>query len=201
MKKKRELNLRYLLDMTQDDALGILTNNNDFTNGGVQTFDQEKDQFRKAQGHTGLVTYYEPIGKKFKLQVDYMYDYSVNQQNRLTKDVDVTTGLYTLRVDSLSNHFINTRNQNRAGLELWYETRKHTFRGGAAIRQVDIDNQNIETLATIDQSVQNILPRFTYRYNPSQAKRLTVRYRTNSQQPGISDLQPIPDNTNPNKFK
>jgi hypothetical protein len=202
MKKRRELNFRYSLDMTEDESDGILTNNNVFAGSGfVSSFNQKKDNLRKAQGHTGYLTYFEPLGKKWKLQFDYMYDYSINQQDRLTRDFDALTGMYTVTVDTLSNRFNNTREQNRVGSQIWYETRKHTFHGGAQVREVKIENIDLETGAIIPQNVKNVLPNFTYRFNPSQAKRMTVRYRTNSSQPSISDLQPIPDNTNPNRIR
>lgn len=199
MKKRRELNLRYLFDGTDDASEGVLTNENRYTSPiPTSTFDQQRTQTRVAQGHTASMTYYEPLGKKWKLQFDYIYDYTVNRQDRLTFGYVDSLQAYTARLDDFSNEFTTTRDQHRAGSQIWYETRKHTFFGGARYRTVFIENLDRENGVVTPQNVNNILPTFTYRYNPSNAKRMTVRYRTNSQQPSIADLQPVQDNTNPN---
>ncbi len=47
-----------------------------------------------------------------------------------------------------------------------------------------------------NQNFTNITPQAQFRYNFSNNKRLNIRYNGRTQQPTISQIQPIPDNTN-----
>ena len=73
--------------------------------------------------------------------------------------------------------------------------------GGLAARNIQIQNQNQITGINIEQNINNLLPRFKFTYKPSKTKRITLNYRTSSNQPSINDLQPVPDNTNPNQIQ
>ncbi|MFT7345309.1 MAG: hypothetical protein ACI9XP_001903, partial [Lentimonas sp.] len=76
-KPKRETDLRYLIDYSENDALGNLFSSNLYEDSSVAAplapVDQQKINARNSQTHTGFVTHYEPLKGKFKLQLDYMY--------------------------------------------------------------------------------------------------------------------------------
>ncbi|MCT4560735.1 MAG: TonB-dependent receptor family protein [Crocinitomicaceae bacterium] len=203
MKKRRQLNVRYIGSYQDDAAEGVLSSDNRYTFlNSNDSLEQQKLNSKISKNHSGALTYYEPLGDKFKIQLDYQYDYGFNNQNKETRqDFNPLTGQYDSVNPIFTNNFDNLRQSNRAGAILWWESRKHTIDAGLRVRNVLIDNTNLFTDAVIQQNVTNYLPTFTYRYRPNQSKRLTVRYRTNSQLPAITDLQPIPDNTNPNRVK
>jgi hypothetical protein len=202
-KKRRQLSFRYQLELSESFADGTLrsTNNIKDTNDFTSLTQQLKTSSKASQAHNAAITYYEPLSEKMKIQFDYSYDYSFNNQDRETRNFNPATMMYDFINPIFTNNFDNIRMQNRVGAQLWYETRKYSIRGGARVRNVEIENINLFTENTIRQNVTNVLPMFTFRYNPNQSKRLTVRYRTNSNQPSITDLQPIPDNTNPNRIR
>jgi hypothetical protein len=151
--------------------------------------------------HYGTVTYVEPIAKKLKLEMEYLYQYGYSDQNRVTFDQNVLTGLFTDTSSTFSNIFDNTRQQHRIGLGLNYEGSKHSAKAWVKVRNIAIDNVNRITNSTINQNINNILPQFRYQYKPTMGKRLDINYRTSSQQPSINDLQPVPDNSNPNRIQ
>lgn len=202
-KKRREFNARYIGSYSDNSATGTLNSYNDFKKSNISdTLTQQKLNNKVSTNHSGALTYYEPLGQKMKIQLDYQYDYGFNNQDKETRDYfNPLTGQFDSINYAFTNNFDNLRQSNRAGAILWFETRKHQIDGGVRVRNVMIDNTNLFTDAVIQQNVTNYLPTFTYRYRPNQSKRLTVRYRTNSALPAITDLQPIPDNTNPNRIK
>ncbi|MGZ4059176.1 MAG: outer membrane beta-barrel protein, partial [Bacteroidia bacterium] len=159
----------------------------------------EKVNTSNAQSHNALVTYVEPLTKKIKLEFEYNYNYSRSEQNKKTQNY--FNGEYSVYDSTLTNNFENIRVTNRLGLKFIYETKKHLFSAGAKVRNVDIANNNLITNQSLKQSVNNVLPLLSYMYKFSQSTRFNFRYTTSSAQPTINQLQPIPDNSNPNQVK
>jgi hypothetical protein len=201
MKKRRELDLRYILNVTENIAEGTLISKNVFSSFDT-TFQQLKMSNRGVNNHNAFLTFYEPIGEKYKIQADYMYEYGFNNQDRQTKDFyNPITRNYDSINALFTNNFDNLRQSNRIGLLFWRETRKHSLNAGVRVRNVTIDNTNLFTNNVISQNVTNFLPTLTYRYSPNQSKRFVLRYRTNSTLPSVNDLQPVLDNSNPNRIQ
>jgi hypothetical protein len=198
-KKKRELEVRYDVDFSDNKTDGNL---NTTTRIIVPLFDsivdQRKDNNNSSQNHYATVTYIEPIAKKLKLEFQYLYEYGIGKQSKETFDFN-NNEYNSFRTD-LSNSFESTRQQHRGGIELIFQTNKHTIQGGAKVRNIDIDNDNLITGVQTPQNFTNVLPTFRYEYKPSVSKRFSIDYQTSSSQPSINDLQPVPDNSNPNRI-
>ncbi len=203
MKKKRELEVRYDIDYDNNQTDGSLVSRTNFysTSTLTDSLQQAKVNDNGNSNHYGTVTYIEPIGKKFKLETEYLYQYGFSNQNRVTLDRNVSTGMFTDTNTTFSNIFDNTRQQHRLGVGLIYETSKHIVRGMVKARNINIDNVNRISNNTINQNINNILPQFRYTYKPTMGRRFNFNYRTSSDQPSINDLQPVPDNTNPNRIQ
>lgn len=149
-----------------------------------------------TQGHRAYLEYVEPLSKKLRLQFDYKFDYFFGDQSREAYNVNGTTQT----LDSIfSNNFSNKRFENRLGLTVRYETNKDMLRVGADFRNVEIDNFDRWGDTNYMQSVYNILPAIKYTHKFSKSMRLRMDYNTRSSQPSLNQLQPIPDNSNPNR--
>jgi hypothetical protein len=203
MKRRRELEVRYDLGYDNNETDGTLDSRTNFFFPLVasDTLLQTRVNDNSNTNHYGTVTYIEPIAKKLKLEMEYLYQYGYSDQNRVTFDENVLTGLFTDTNSTFSNIFDNTRQQHRIGLGLNYEGSKHSAKAWVKVRNIAIDNVNRITNSTINQNINNILPQFRYQYKPTMGKRLDINYRTSSQQPSINDLQPVPDNSNPNRIQ
>lgn len=201
-KKKREMEFRYDLSLDDSRQNGNLDSYSFFHLLGVSDSTRQSRVNNNGNvNHFGTFTYIEPIGKRLKLEFEYLYQYGTSNQDRRTNDFSTITNGYTVFNEGLSNIFDNIRQQNRAGLRLIYESSKHTISGGARFRNIFINNVNQITDTTITQSINNFLPRFRYTFKPSMSKRINLNYRTSSSQPSINDLQPVPDNSNPNRIQ
>src|SRR4029079_4129473 len=100
--------------------------------------------------------------------------------------------------DTLTNSFESARTINRAGLKFTYEIKKYSLSAGIRARQVYVKNRNVITDQELSQTVNNLLPSANFNYKFSDNRQLRLRYNTNSQQPSLNQLQPVPDNSNPN---
>jgi hypothetical protein len=199
MKKRRELEVRYDINSANNNSTGnLFTRSEYFYLAQVDTIDQQKTNSNRTTSHYGTVSYFEPLSAKFKVNLSYLFEYGLSNQDKTT--YDGTNGIYTELREDLTNNFDNTRTQHRGGAELIYETGKHTVAAGTFVRNINIDNLNLATDSLVNQNITNILPKFRYEFKPSMSKRVNFNYTTSSSQPSINDLQPIPDNSNPNRI-
>ena len=202
-KPKREVELKYILNYTNNSTTGDLYNTSAYDYASVldTNFQQNKKNDNSSVNHYSILTYTEPITKKIKVQAEYLFEFGDVRQDKRTFDKDLSTGAFTVENTFFSNNFDNLRLQNRGTLVGIYEDRKHTFTAGLGYRNISIDNRNLILDTVIPQNVNNVLPQISYQFKPSISKRFSVFYTTNSQQPSINDLQPVPDNTNPNRIQ
>jgi len=203
MKPKRELEVRYDMSFSDNETDGTLKSYTRFIDLPVpdDTLDQRKQNNNASTDHYGTFTYVEPLGAKMRLQAQYLFEYGTGNQDIITLDRNDVTGQYSDTNDILTNLFDNVRTQHRGGLKLFFEPKKHRFAAELRVRNITLDNTNRETGVIINQNITNFLPSFEYRYRPSMSKQIRFNYRTSSQAPAVTDLQPIPDNTNPNRIQ
>lgn len=199
-KEDRKLELEYQYGLSQDDNTTRLLSNISYEPSvGLpdSLTNQNKFGTSNTQGHRAYVEYVEPLSKKLRLQFDYKFDYFFGDQSRETFNIN---GNASTLDSTFSNNFSNTRFENRIGLTMKYETNKDFLLIGADFRNVEIDNHDIWGDTTYQQSVYNILPNLRYTHKFSKSMRLRVNYNTRSSQPSLNQLQPIPDNSNPNRI-
>lgn len=203
MKPKREMEIRYDMSFSDNATDSYLDSYTQYYSVALpeSRIAQKKYNYNNSLSHYGTFTYIEPLGTKWKTQFEYFFEYGTSNQDRVALDYNATALDYIDTNASLTNIFDNIRTQHRAGLKFTYEPKKHRFAAEMRVRNIDIANQNRVTGIDVNQNFTNFLPTFEYRYRPSMSKQIRFAYRTSSQQPSITDLQPIPDNTNPNRIK
>ncbi len=187
-KKDRKLNVSYRFTYDDDGSDGNLLND---------TINQQKLNNTHSLSHTASAVYLEPLSAKFKIEFDYEFYSNSNKQSK--KTFNFQDGTYSVLDLNYSNEFENTKLQNRFGASLIFEHKKHRIVAGARYRLVDIENHNLINGNIINQSVGSILPRLKYTYKITQNNRLLFNYNTSSSLPSVNQLQPVPDNTNPNR--
>lgn len=198
-KKDRLLTINYNNGFINNESDGILKTDNTFytdTTSSISSINQKKTNISNSQNHFIGASFMEPLTKKIKVEFSYDYMYYKSTQDK--KALNNIGGEYTLLDSTLTNNFINTKQINRAGLKFIYEVKKLRFIAGTKARNVFVNNNNIFKNQHINQNFNNILPFSSLRYKFSDNKSMDISYRTNSTNPTISQLQPIPDNSNPN---
>lgn len=198
-KKDRLLTLNYSNTFSKNTSDGILkTDNYSYADSSafLTSVNQKKEGENDNQSHFGGISYIEPITKKIKIEASYdiMY-YNSKQDKNAYNNIG---GEYSQLDSTLTNNFKNTKQINRVGLKFIYEVKKMRFTIGTKARNVFVNNNNIFKDQHITQNFNNVLPFSTLRYKFSDNNVLEVRYTTSSQNPTISQLQPVKDNSNPN---
>jgi hypothetical protein len=198
-KKKRSLVVNYNFKMTNYASDLTLKTNSDyvFSPSLNDSIDQQQTQSLVTSSHQGQIYYTEPLNEKFLLGFDYLTNYSDNKQDKITNNS--IGGEYIDFDDSLSNDFSTQRFLNRGGLKLTYKKGKVTTTLGTQFRHIKINNVAVNG-ASINQSFNDILPNASLMLKFSNSKRIRLNYRTSAIQPTISQLQPVPDNTDPNRI-
>lgn len=199
IKKRRSFNANYQLAYSDANARGYLYSFNQFITavGQNDTIDQLKTERSRTVQHNLQAIYNEPLTTKIKLQFDY--NFNLNQNDQTKNSFDQINGSYILPDPALSNQFETDKMENRFGIGLDYDGKIHDFNINVKTRNVSIENRNLISGLSINQSVFNLLPSARYVYAVTKTNRLTVNYRTNSSQPSINQLQPVQDNSNPNR--
>ncbi len=198
-KKDRLLNISYNNTFSETNSDGILkTDNYSYADSSdfLNSVNQKKEGLNVNQSHIAGISYTEPITKKIKIEVSFDFMHYNSKQDK--KAFNNIGGEYNELDSTFTNNFINQKQINRAGLKFIYEVKKMRFTIGTKARNVYVNNNNIFKNQHITQNFNNILPFSTLRYKFSENKSLDIRYTTSSQNPTISQLQPVRDNSNPN---
>lgn len=141
-------------------------------------------------------TYTEPIYTDHYLELEYAYDRNNSNSDRNTYNFSDASEKYDDYDSSYSNSFRNTFASNRGSLNFIANKLKYDYTVGISLKENQLDNEWLSLDSTLTRTTLNIYPLFNFHYNFSQNTRLRVEYRGNTRPPNISQLQPVPDNSN-----
>ena len=161
----------------------------------------KQNNITKSNGSSyGLrFAYTEPINTYSSLQLDYSYNNSYNNSDKKTYDIDATTEQYTSLNKKYSSHFENTYTNQRLGLSIQTRKEKFDYTLGLGLEPTSISSKMLinDTLRYPKMNVVNFSPLASLNYNFSKNSKLRLEYRGQANQPDISQLQPLEDNSNP----
>jgi hypothetical protein len=199
-KKDRVLNINYQPNYNESNASTTLgTNYYYFLNQESNLRQlQKKSQHEYKTEHTASIIFTEPLTKKYKVEFNYTF-YNLSSINNRTTFDSTATG-FDLYNPLQSNNFINKNYINKGGLKFIYDVKKYKISAGSLIRNVNQTNTNLSNNQTTKINVNNLIPsaQFVWRYN--QATNLSINYNGNANQPNLQQLQPVIDNSDPNRI-
>ncbi len=179
---------------------------------GLPTFiNQRNDQTSKQASITANATYTEPLGNYFYVEGNYSYgwNHSLSEKNAFS------SGLYDLDTytkdnhpynrngevpdPSYSNSILNDYVNQSIGANLLYQGDYLRAQVGASLRPTTTHNATTRATYQIDTTftVINWSPNAQIIWDANDYLNVRFFYRGNSSQPNISQLMPVPDNTNP----
>jgi len=145
---------------------------------------------------TNLV-YTEPLGQQSQLQFNYNPTFSASHSDQQTFGMNPTDNKYSLFLDSLSNKFENTTQAHNAGISYRYGNRYRQLSFGVAYQQTSLNSdQTFPEALTVNKTFRNVLPNAMFRYKLSTRSNLRIMYRTNTNQPSVTQLANVADVTN-----
>jgi len=202
-KPKRQAEIDYRIDNNESESHGDLYTRSLFMASPSlnDSVDQTKERKNSQSMHVLTGTYSEPIGNKWKTSGIYSYRNSHSSQDRASYDYDPITARYSIYRIDLSNDYQTQRTEHQMGLKLDFDTAKHDFSLRVDYRQMNIDNINRVNKQIIKQDIGSVLPSMRYSFRPTINKRFNISYNTFASAPSINDLQPVPDNSDPNRIR
>jgi hypothetical protein len=171
--------------------------NNKLTNDSI--LDQQNTRKGENSSYSANLIYTEPLGKKSLLEFNTYLSKSIGSSSRRIFDRNNVTDAYDLLNTYLTNEFNSEYTYSGGGMSYRSNQKKYNFSTGFSLQKAVLDGENISAKTKISQSFQDILPNATFRYNFSQTKNLNIDYRTSTNQPSITQLQPVLDQSNINR--
>ena len=171
--------------------------NNKLTNDSI--LDQQNTRKGENSSYSANLIYTEPLGKKSLLEFNTYLSKSIGSSSRRIFDRNDATDRYDLLNNRLTNEFNSEYTYSGGGMSYRSNQKKYNFSTGVSLQKAVLDGENISAKTKLSQSFQDILPNATFRYNFSQTKNLNVDYRTSTNQPSITQLQPVLDQSNINR--
>ena len=171
--------------------------NNKLTNDSI--LDQQNTRKGENSSYSANLIYTEPLGKKSLLEFNTYLSKSIGSSSRRIFDRNNATDTYDLLNTRLTNEFNSEYTYSGGGMSYRANQKKYNFSTGVSLQRAVLDGENISAKTKLSQSFQDILPNATFRYNFSQTKNLNLDYRTSTNQPSITQLQPVLDQSNINR--
>ena len=171
--------------------------NNKLTNDSI--LDQQNTRKGENSSYSANLIYTEPLGKKSLLEFNTYLSKSIGSSSRRIFDRNDATDSYDLLNTRLTNEFNSEYTYSGGGMSYRSNQKKYNFATGFSLQNAVLDGENISAKTKLSQSFQDILPNATFRYNFSQTKNLNIDYRTSTNQPSITQLQPVLDQSNINR--
>lgn len=162
------------------------------------TLDQQSFTYSNGLTLGGNLIYTEPIGKNSQLQFNYGLTVSNSDSKKETYNMSFDENTYSDLDSLLSNTFDNRYVTNRAGIGYRYRKNSWSANFGLDFQNTGLYSQQLAPInAKVDQSFTNLLPNFMLSYRSKTGTQFRTFFRSSTNQPSISQLQNVIDNSNP----
>lgn len=202
-RKGRTFSLSVQTSLNESEGEGSLESVNSFyyPNGSLNkrdTLSQRSSTKSDLKGYTARAVYTEPIWKRSLLELSVSKSNSKSTSAKTTYDYDKNSGKFDRLNDILTNDFENTYGYTIAGLRIRTQRKKYNYSIGASWQQAELEGKIISGVkdSVIGKTFRNILPNARFQYNFTRFKNFSMNYGTSTTQPNMSQLQPVPDNSN-----
>jgi len=159
--------------------------------------DQSKKTETEEKGVEARLSYTEPLSSNIILEFNYTYFYNNSTSDRYSYNFDPITKDYNIFDTAYSNHYDNKFINHRAGFNIRFFRNLWDYTLGLGIEPSTIKSSSAFGQTYLEQNVVNFSPILNINYRPQKGKNLRIRYRGSTNQPSLSQLQPVPDNSNP----
>jgi hypothetical protein len=197
----RSLTLNGTFRYTPQDKDASLKSINEFSTSDstfslVDTVNQNQVQAQQLVSFSGRVGYTEPFGKRHAVEAYLGYQENDNSLVKDFFDLDAD-GFNPTRNPILSNNYKTAFRYENAGLNWRFFTKNLNMTTGLAVQNSELTGEIFTTNTLIAKRFFNVLPSFRVRYNLGKSRSLRVNYSTRVNEPTVTQLSPVADNSNP----
>jgi hypothetical protein len=203
-KKGRTFSLNLFTNLNNSDGDGRLQSiTNFYDQAGFplrrDSINQKIISESDLKGYNARAVYTEPIFKRSLLEFSIGNSYTKNISTKRAYDYNQNNGKFDLVNNLLTNDFKNTYGYINTGLRLRKQTKTYNYAAGLSWQQSELEGKIVRALkdSVISKRFGNFLPNARFQYYFSRFKNILINYSTNINQPSVTQLQPVPDNTNP----
>jgi hypothetical protein len=167
--------------------------------------DLQSTQKTKSTNNVFSLSYTEPIGNGKLLEFNYAYTDNSSTSDRKAFNYDSLSQTYDQLNLPQTNFFRNGFIANRVGLNFRMVKAKYNVQIGAGLQYSSLTSMSLRATTgkdtTVKYSFLNVIPTALFNYKFSRTQNLRVSYRGHTNQPNITQLQNVPDVTNPLQIK
>ncbi|HEY8895887.1 MAG TPA: TonB-dependent receptor, partial [Niastella sp.] len=204
----RTFSLSLQNNVNESDGDGSLLSTNTYRNttGTVirtDSINQYNTNSSDLNGYTARLVYTEPIFKRSLLEFSIAKSNTISKAQKSTYDYNKLSGKFDHLNDRLTNDYENSYGYNQAGIRWRMQLRKFNAAAGVNWQQSELEGQSVAAGkdTTISKTFYNLLPNVRLQYNFTKFRNLRLNYTTSTKQPSVTQLQPVPDNTDPLNIK
>ncbi|MBX7126672.1 MAG: outer membrane beta-barrel protein, partial [Cyclobacteriaceae bacterium] len=187
------LNANTTLSTTTTDGQ-LLSSNNFLVTQEKRDVQQTNHQQSDGSLYGVTATYIEPLGNRKYLEASYSHR---TDRNAVVRDVFNEQSGQLTRDTLLSNLYHSNYTYMRPGLMFRLNRKKFSFTAGANWQRTFLKGRLDLRQIDINRTFENVLPVVRFNYDFSNFKHLRIDYETSMQEPGIQQLQPVVDNSDP----
>jgi len=178
--------------------------NNKYVNDEIAStvvVDQMIDRNEKSMSLSGRLSYTEPIAEGLTGEFTYSYSYSnrTSVKNVYTPD---QIKQYTIIDSRYSNNVHNRNNNQRIGVNIQKRTKNLRMVAGVTFQPQVTENTTMIGGVVARDTVRRVFnwsPNARFEWRPNRQKQFRLSYNGNSSQPSLSQLMPVPNNSNPQR--
>ena len=202
-RRGRTLSLTLQTSLNESDGDGSLNSITSFYNSSGalirrDTLNQLSTTSASLKSYNARVVYTEPLFKRSLMEFSASKSNSKNISDKITYDYNQSNGKYDVLNQTQTNNFENVYGYTNAGFRLRTQKKKFNYSVGLNWQQADLEGTIITDAkdSVITKSFRNWLPNARFQYNFSRFKNFSFNYNATTRQPNVSQLQPVPDNSN-----
>jgi hypothetical protein len=207
-RRGRTFSLSVGTTLNNSDGNGKLASINEFYNklGNLvktDSINQHSDFESEVRGYNTRAVYTEPLFKRSLLEFSISKNESRSVSDKITYDYNRNSGKHDIINPLLTNNYENVYGTKTAGIRLRTQKKKYNYSIGLTWQNAELEGTIKSGIkdSVITKSFYNILPNARFQYNFTRFKNLQLDYRASTNQPSVSQLQPIPDISNPLNIK
>lgn len=164
------------------------------------SFNQKNGYDSRVDNYSLTLSYTEPIGRDKIWEWNYTYGNNENVSDRSSFELDPGTGKFDRVNNQLTNYFVNSSEYNRLGTNFRIVKKKYNYQLGVAAQHIVLQSNNLSKERFIEQKAVNLFPSAAFNYQFARSKSLRFNYRGRTNQPSASQLQDVPDVSDPNNI-
>lgn len=193
-----ELDGGYSVNKSTEWNNSINTYFNTYAETPNDTIDQKSTNFGTRYNWSAQVAYTEPLIRDFTLELRYTFSNSEDNTDKLAYNYDETVHDYDYNHpdSTYSNTYGNYFYNQRFEIRIQKRTDKYRYSFGLGMFPAN-SLSYVEGQDDVMQNTLNIAPQAQFNYSFSKQSNLNFRYYGRTSQPSVSQLQPVPDNSDP----